>query len=525
MSDIGAAKLGKIYDTQERGIDKIKEYRGLSISGGGIKGISVLVILAAIEEYTGMPISKLFHFIAGTSVGGLIAALLTIPEEEGSTEPLFSAKQALELFENTAADIFPQKWYFNGPIGNIFSHKYSQKPLKAMLEKYLGNSTLDEAISRVIIPVFDVSGKNDPNKVFDSHAPNSPLTKEVVLATTAAPTYFKAVVNKEGVGGFGYDAGVPYAFVDGGLSANRPAASALGVLKEGLTIEKQVEMLKHTTICSINFEHANREMEIPSKKLDGSIGWVTKGNIVSKITKATESSATNEVKKDLLEAGQFTEILIPIPKECKKLDNVKPDNIAKLKEIGKQYVENNKELLENLCKTLVESVNREESLKAANIDESNVSSALVASDNTDDEGQDNNVASTVSNRVISNECDRQKLLIKDLNDSQYETLQKGLSTLTPRESQLLEMFLQVLDNTQIEALSGRISSIINGNHTDEIPELTNSQNILLSSFSKMFVPDNDYTSLPSTCSQEALEHEVSCDGRGPDFLRISTDVY
>ncbi|MFP3017454.1 MAG: patatin-like phospholipase family protein [Candidatus Tisiphia sp.] len=516
MGDIGKTKLGKI--------DKIQENRILSISGGGIKGIAELVVLAAIEEYTGKPISKLFNVITGTSVGGLIATLLTIPKEEGSTEPLFSAKQALELFENTAADIFPQKWYFNGPIGNIFSHKYSQKPLKEILEKYLGNSTLDEAITRIIITAFDVSGTNDPNTVFDSHAPNSPLKKEVVLATTAAPSYFKAVINKEGVGGFGYDAGVPYTFVDGGLSANRPAASALRVLKEGLTIEEQVEMLKHTRVCSINFEQTHREMEIPSKKLDGSIGWVTKGNIISKIMEATESIATHEVKKDLPEAGQFTEISIPIPKECKKLDNVKPDNIAKLKEIGKQYVENNKELLENLCKTLVESVNREESLKAANIDESNVSSALVASDNTD-EGQDNNASSTVSNRVISNEYDKQQLLIKALDDSQYETLQKGLSTLTPRESQLLEMFLQVLDNTQIEALSGRISSIINGNHTDEIPELTNSQNMLLSSFSKMFIPDNDYASLSNTCGQEALAQEVPCDGRGSDFSHAPPEVY
>lgn len=516
MGDIGKTKLGKI--------DKIQENRILSISGGGIKGIAELVVLAEIEEYTGKPISKLFNVITGTSVGGLIATLLTIPKEEGSTKLLFSAKQALELFENTAADIFPQKWYFNGPIGNIFSHKYSQKPLKAMLEKYLGNSTLDEAITRVIIPVFDVSGKNDPNKVFDSHTHNGILKKEVVLATTAAPTYFKAVVNKEGVGGFGYDAGVPYAFVDGGLSANRPAASALGVLKKGMTLEEQVEMLKHTTLCSINFEQTHKETAIPSKKLDGSIGWVTKGNIINKIMKATEHSATTEVKKDLPEAGQFTEISIPIPKECKKLDNVKLDNIAKLKEIGKQYVENNKELLENLCKTLVESVNREENLKTANIDESNVSSALVASDNTNEE-QNNNASSTVSNRVISNECDKQQLLIKDLDDSQYETLQRGLSTLTPRESQLLEMFLQVLDDTQIEALSGRISSIINGNHMDEIPELTNSQNMLLSSFSKMFIPDNDYASLSNTCGQEALAQEVPCDGRGSDFSHAPPEVY
>lgn len=41
--------------------------------------------------------------------------------------------------------------------------------------------------------------------------------KDVLLATTVAPTYFKAVVNKETVKDYDYAAGKPYAFADGGL--------------------------------------------------------------------------------------------------------------------------------------------------------------------------------------------------------------------------------------------------------------------------------------------------------------------
>ncbi|MDD9334928.1 MAG: patatin-like phospholipase family protein [Rickettsiaceae bacterium] len=507
MGDIGKTKLGKI--------DKIQENRILSISGGGVKGIAELVVLAEIEEMTGKPISELFNIIAGTSVGGLIATLLTIPKEEGSKKPLFSAKQALEIFESSAENIFPQKWYHTGGVlDKLVKHKYSQSPLKEILKEYLGDSKFSdtETTARIMVPVFDVSGKNDPHKLFDSSDPTSQLAnkRDVVLATAAAPTYFKPVVSKDGES----------AFVDGGLGANRPAAAALRTLKEGLSSIEQREMLDRTTVCSINFAITDTEKAIPSKSFDGMIGWGTTGKIVDKLMRASEAASTKEVKRDLSGDGEFIELLLPLPKECSKLDNSSPANIAKLKEAGKQYVENNKELLENLCKTLVESVNREESLKAANIDESNVSSALVASDNTNEE-QDNNASSTVSNRVISKECDKQQLLIKDLNDGQYETLQKGLSTLTPRESQLLEMFLQVLDNTQIEALSGRISSIINGNHMDEIPELTNSQNMLLSSFSKMFIPDNDY----NTCGQEALAQEVPCDGRGSDFSHAPPEVY
>ncbi|MFU7502915.1 MAG: patatin-like phospholipase family protein [Candidatus Tisiphia sp.] len=90
--------------TNQTGQNKV-----LCLSGDGVKGIAELVVLAKIEEITQQPISKLFNIISGTSVGGLITALLTIPKEEESTEPRYSAKEALELFENTAPEIFPPK--------------------------------------------------------------------------------------------------------------------------------------------------------------------------------------------------------------------------------------------------------------------------------------------------------------------------------------------------------------------------------------------------------------------------------
>ncbi|KIJ88775.1 hypothetical protein SB78_03615 (plasmid) [Rickettsia asembonensis] len=56
----------------------VKSNRILSLSGGGVKGIAELVVLAEIEERTGKSITELFPIITGTSVGGLIAGLLTI---------------------------------------------------------------------------------------------------------------------------------------------------------------------------------------------------------------------------------------------------------------------------------------------------------------------------------------------------------------------------------------------------------------------------------------------------------------
>lgn len=104
--------------TRDSTAESIKSNRILSLSGGGVKGIA---------ERTCKSISELFPIITGTSVGGLIAALLTIPKEPGSKEAKYSAKEALEIFKESSSDIFPNT--FLGSVKQLFTHKYSQKPL------------------------------------------------------------------------------------------------------------------------------------------------------------------------------------------------------------------------------------------------------------------------------------------------------------------------------------------------------------------------------------------------------------
>mgnify|MGYP001799178002 CR=1 FL=1 len=48
----------------------------LSLDGGGIRGIIPAVLLAEIEKRTGKRIAQLFHLMAGTSTGGILALAL-----------------------------------------------------------------------------------------------------------------------------------------------------------------------------------------------------------------------------------------------------------------------------------------------------------------------------------------------------------------------------------------------------------------------------------------------------------------
>lgn len=81
----------------------------LSLDGGGVRGLIPLRFLQGIEEATGQPAHKIFHTIVGTSTGGLITALLSIPRET-TGEPV-TAKEAVEIYKRFGPKIFPKKLF------------------------------------------------------------------------------------------------------------------------------------------------------------------------------------------------------------------------------------------------------------------------------------------------------------------------------------------------------------------------------------------------------------------------------
>jgi patatin-like phospholipase/acyl hydrolase len=337
--------------------ESIKSNRILSLSGGGVKGIAELVVLAEIEERTGKSISELFPIITGTSVGGLIGALLTIPKESGSNIAKYSAKDALKIFTDAAPKIFEHHWYDG--IKQIFTHKHSQGPLKEILEQHLAELRLDDTTSRLIIPVTDLASSDKEVKIFDSQDDYSPhiRVQDVLLATTAAPTYFKPVTNKEHIKGYGNQEDVLYAYADGGLGANRPAYEALKILKNGHSREENAKILDDTMVLSLNFDN-DREASssIPKIGFDGVIGWLVKGKLVSRLMQSSEDSSTAEVRVDLPGDDEFVEVKLPITKETKSLDNSSLKNIDSLIAVGRKYIEEHTEQLQKLCDNLVKYV-------------------------------------------------------------------------------------------------------------------------------------------------------------------------
>lgn len=192
-----------------------REFKILSIDGGGIKGIFPACILAEIEErhLGGESIANHFDLITGTSTGGIIALGLSIG---------LSARELAKLYIERGCEIFPpaeptwwgrtiQRWL---DARNLLHYRYDRAALLSLLTATFGDKHFGEARTRLCIPSCD--GRFGDVYIFKTpHHPDfkkdqRELMTTVACATAAAPTFFQPL-----------DSG-GYRFVDGGLWANNP---------------------------------------------------------------------------------------------------------------------------------------------------------------------------------------------------------------------------------------------------------------------------------------------------------------
>lgn len=187
-----------------------REFRILSIDGGGIRGIFPAAFLSGLEEryLGGSSVSRYFDLIAGTSTGGIIAIGLGAG---------FKARELRDLYIERGCEIFPPMNLMGRLLMNIkgvLRYRYDRQALVNILFEKFGDRKLGESQTRLCIPSCE--GHHSEVYVFKTpHHPDFRLDHretmvKVASATSAAPTYFRPLED----GG--------YTLVDGGLWANSP---------------------------------------------------------------------------------------------------------------------------------------------------------------------------------------------------------------------------------------------------------------------------------------------------------------
>ncbi len=128
----------------------------LVLSGGGVRGMAPLKILAEIEHRTGKKAGELFDFLAGTSTGAISISAFAIADEDGNYK--YSAKDIYDGYYEMSKQIFSAPWYHAWLTGfGLFAPRFLPDGKINVLRGYFGDKTISELKGNILIPVYDIS--------------------------------------------------------------------------------------------------------------------------------------------------------------------------------------------------------------------------------------------------------------------------------------------------------------------------------------------------------------------------------
>lgn len=182
----------------------------LALGGGGFRGYFTAAVLERLERTADRPLREVFDVVAGTSVGGLIAAAIALGV------PATEIRSALEqhgprIFEAGRRRLTPRA------LVRLFRSGYRSEPLANAIDAMLGEDAA-RPLSRIDTPLVlsAVDAGSGHAVLLRSRGlagvtESSPLAlADALLATAAAPSYFPPHHTALGT------------LVDGGLVANAP---------------------------------------------------------------------------------------------------------------------------------------------------------------------------------------------------------------------------------------------------------------------------------------------------------------
>jgi len=312
----------------------------LSIDGGGIRGIIPTVFLAEFEKRTGKPICDLFDLIAGTSTGGILTAMLTLPTRFG--RPKYSAEQVLSAYFEHGGEIFHHSLLRSvSTFGGFVKPKYSPSGLDAMLDSYLGSARLHATLTEILVTAYDMSSSTPwffkTSFAKDHPLPqDDPLLTQVVRATTAAPTYFPPLM-MEG-----------HCMIDGGVFASNPALCAYAQARNMYPEETAFLIVSlgtgqqlHNQLCSKVNNWGIADWAVP----------------IIAVTLNSSSASVNYQMRALVGIENYARFQVQLDDDTTDMDNASDKNMRKLEALAQQAIRQNDAEIDRLCRALMNKAN------------------------------------------------------------------------------------------------------------------------------------------------------------------------
>ncbi|MDO5293618.1 MAG: CBASS cGAMP-activated phospholipase [bacterium] len=328
--------------------------RVLSIDGGGMKGIISATVLERLEELLKIysknentVISDYFDLIGGTSTGAIITALLLTPDDCGKAK--FSASEIVNLYKDHGKEIFKKRSFYPvNTLFGLFGSKYTSKQFEKLLTQYFGDLTLNDMRKESLYTSYNTS--NRKAVMFSSLSTkewekNNYLIRDVVLASTAAPTYFppKQIYNEHCPNN---------CHIDGGVIANNPS---MCVLIESLKLSTPHD-IKDTMLLSIGNASSPTYYNYSSVKHWGYTKWAFP--LLSILMDGSEGTADYEVRQifeNLGRSSQYLRIEKHVEGNIPDMDDVSSEAMNDLVDLARALVKESDKKLKVFAKKLVET--------------------------------------------------------------------------------------------------------------------------------------------------------------------------
>jgi uncharacterized protein len=344
--------------------------RILSIDGGGIRGVIPATILARLEQRiqreSGNPHARLidyFDFLAGTSTGGIITAILNTSEsEQEPNKPKYTAQDLLGFYEREGPKIFKAKWLakFFGGIG-LADEKYNVASLEAVLLSNLWTNWLSQMMKPCLIPAYNL--EEGKTHFFCSHDHQRGtkdekefMVRDVCRATSAAPSYFEPARIENARKAF-------KPFIDGGVFANNPTLCAIAEVgkAKGAFSPKDMFVLSlgtgrvQTTYSFNRWKKAVALLIVPELI-----------NIMMDGVSETTHFVTKKLFDNLQVGNQYVRFDPTLSDAAlAQMDNAKPENISRLRGVGETIVTENDAEMTRIAQMLLGSNDTRRSVMAA----------------------------------------------------------------------------------------------------------------------------------------------------------------
>ena len=322
----------------------------LSLDGGGIRGLISAKILQELEFLAKKHIHELFDLIVGTSTGGILAAGLA---RRGSVGGPCTIVELVELYSERGREIFSRSlWKGVTSFGGLSDEKYSAESLEKILDEVLGDGELSDTSPDIIVTSYDIEKrepylfKTSKARANNNHGRNH-LLRDVARATSAAPTYFEALLlEKENY---------RRVLVDGGVFANNP--SMIG-LSEALSSGTDMNEI---LLCAVGTGIHERKIPYQDAKDWGPIGWAKP--IISVMMDGMSDSVDYHVRQLLPdshngdEEQRYFRFDVRLENALDDLDAAHRANIIALQLEAEKIVKNQNDELCQLAEMLIERAN------------------------------------------------------------------------------------------------------------------------------------------------------------------------